>query len=387
MNEIERKLAQEPIELPGNPFWDVFKTFGRDELIALGISSGGTAAIENITSDPFLLAITGPVIEKVGFFVAHAKEAFDVYQTTPSPKREPVLHYTKRALRRGFSSLGKDVLVHDPIYTSSMYWGLQAYPDTPAWMLSMLTFIGAVGIVAIGEVALNEVKYKNMTRSLKKTGFGLEPYLESRFYIADCSGEELLKDLSQTFNLGTIKRGRYHDRYFSTNLKSYNFRSPVVRLRERAREGGDGKVQTLQVVYTRTSEMSRKNPEQFNYYPTRKDKFWAVLEGEMPWDIGEIKAPTLTSMIEKIVTGQTHDIYFTRNVAYDLNSILVSTDRVFGEGLGEFTVLEMKAYLNKNAKATLIEAMRYVMLKYPVIQTTHSKKTLTSLENALPPSG
>lgn len=380
-NSLERKLADEPIVLPDSPFWDVFKTFGRDEMIALGINTIGTAIVSNFATNPFVLSATGPVVEKGGLFGAYFKQAWDIYRTTPKDQRENPLRYIGGAFKRGFPTLWKDLAFHDTIYTTLMYYGMQAYPQTPAWMLAMLSFGAGIGAVATGEVAVNELRYHARIHRLCKSGFRHEPYLESRFYIKDGDPQEILRDLSDKFNLGTVGRGSYHDRYFETSLKGFNLRTPTLRLRERTRAGG-GQMQTLQVVYTRASEIARKKPKQFNYYPTWKDKLWLELKQEMPWEIAEIKDEKLRRLCERVTNGQHRDVIFIRDVALDPQNILISVDQVNPSGSNSFTVVEIKAYADEKRKATMIEAMRHVMFRYEVVQTTHGKRALTTVNSA-----
>ena len=70
------------IRPPANPFWEVFKTFGRDELTGGVIALAATVIIEgsfytyngNGTFTPaqiWCLALAGPVLEKFGFFFWH----------------------------------------------------------------------------------------------------------------------------------------------------------------------------------------------------------------------------------------------------------------------------------------------------------------------------
>jgi hypothetical protein len=68
------------IILPQSPFWKVFKRFGRDELIFLIFNVTGTILIANIVKNnphfsfgfkTFLIAIGGPIIEKIGFYPYH----------------------------------------------------------------------------------------------------------------------------------------------------------------------------------------------------------------------------------------------------------------------------------------------------------------------------
>lgn len=380
-NALEKKLAEEPIVLPNSPFWDVLKVFGRDELIALIINVASTAGMALVIHNHFLLAIVGPAVEKIGFFVAYFKEAWEIYRTTPREKRGGVHIYVSGAFRRGLSSLGKDVAFHDPMYAVLLYLGLIVYPQTPAWILSTISFLVALGALAVGEVALNEIRYSAQTMRYRRAGFKLQSYYESRFYLKNTEPEKILHDLAEQFHLRKKAIGNYRDRYFGTNLKSYNSRKPMFRLRQRTREDG-GLMQTAQIVYTRTSEVTRKKPGQFNFYPTKKEKLWIELEQEMPWMVADIRNKTIKNICAGIVGAEYHEVLFARSVARDPETMLVSVDHVTQKNSIPFVVIEIKSWADEKSKAMLIEAMRYVMLRYEVIQTTHNKNLLTSLDDA-----
>ena len=64
-------------------------------------------------------------------------------------------------------------------------------------------------------------------------------------------------------------------------------------------------------------------------------------------------------------------VKFTRYAVYDRNVMLVAVDVINGETDQPFIVVELKVYPGK--EALLIEAMRYVMHRYPAMQTTHHK--------------
>lgn len=105
-----------PIRMPGNPFWNVFKRFGRDEAISMVINVAGTAIVNMASTSTTVLSLTGPIVEKIGFFPAHIYESIKIYKTTPTNKRKSYGHYLKKAFKGGFTSLAEDILVHDPVY-------------------------------------------------------------------------------------------------------------------------------------------------------------------------------------------------------------------------------------------------------------------------------
>lgn len=377
---IEKRMSEEPIILPGSPFWESFKVFGRDELIALGVNVAGTVAVSKFINDPAFLSLTGPVVEKIGLYLAHFKEAADVYRTTPKEQRKGIQKYLATAVKKGSESLGKDIIGHDPTYALLMYLGLNNYPDTPVWMISTLSFLVAIGAVTVGEVGINEARYFAQTEKFKRLGFGLQNYFEARFYIKEQDTEGLLPDMAKKFNLWKEESADYHDRYFAAKLNPYNGRRPVFRLRQR--NDGDGFMQTAQIAHTTISRVQRKNPDQFNFFPARKDKMWIHLPGEMPWTLEEIADNRVRKAAAKIASAPSHDVYFSRSVVRDPETILVSVDNVNAKDSGEFTVIEVKSHPDEKSRTMLVEAMRHIMLNYPVIQTTHSKNMLTSLPNS-----
>ena len=382
---LENKLAKMPIKIPGSPFWEVFKRFGRDEAISLVMNVLGTAGAEFAVNNNLLpiahplsrrardiiLSTTGPIIEKAGFFPAHFKEALDIYKTTPREERDGLTTYLKRAVKGGSKSLVEDILIHDPLYVSLMYGGLQIYPESPAWMLSATSFLIAVVAVSGLEVLATELLYKNYKRNLKKAGFGVESYIESRFFISsEKNPDDVLEALDKEFKLGTIKKGNYYDRYFENHLPAYSGRIPKIRLRKREREDGNGWLQTAQITYTRASEMARNEVEQYRYFPIIKDKLYFMLQQEMPETFDDIKDEKVRRIMKRAQSGDRFwDICFNRTVAYNPKNMLVSTDKVENKQR-PFYVVELKTY---DKIKMLKEAMRYVMLEFPVIQTTHGK--------------
>ena len=72
-------------------------------------------------------------------------------------------------------------------------------------------------------------------------------------------------------------------------------------------------------------------------------------------------------------------IYFERSFAQQ-DGLLVSADKVYGDNqnLRSFYVVELKVYTDKKL---LMEAMRYTMLQFPVLQTTYGKKEMVDSIN------
>ncbi|MEI8223819.1 MAG: hypothetical protein WCG20_01710 [bacterium] len=345
-----KKILEEPIVLPRNPIWEIVRVFGRDEIIALIIGTVGTALVSLFVSNLIMLALAAPVIEKIGFFIAYIKE--------PS------------GLKKGFASMLKDLIAHDPLYALLMVIALSLY-NAPAWILSISCFIIALGIVATGEVLITEIRYRLQFLKYKKLGFRFESYLESRFYIKKADTEKIITDFAREFNLHKRESANYHDLYFATKLENFNGREPVLRLRQRTLNT----VQTFQIVYTKASEMTRSHPTQFNYYPSRKDKAWIKLDQPMPWSISDIENESIRNLGRSISLEPTREIFFSRSVVRNPQTILVSVDQI-ENGNDPLTVIEIKSRLDTASKKVFIQAMRHVMLKHEVIQTTHGKSAL-----------
>jgi hypothetical protein len=366
-NLIDKKLASEPIILPDSPFWEIFNDFGKDELIALIINTVGTGAISAISKDPLLLSVFGPLVEKIGFFVGSSQEALQVYRTTSPEERKHKMSYLMDAVKNGMPNLMKDIIFHDPIYTALMLMGLEAFPDTSAWLLSMIAFLLSVGAITGGEVAVKEAFYKSQTRYLERKGFELEQHLEARFAVKGVDPQELIIQLASFFNLGEIHTSTYHDQYFQTTLKPYNAREPVIRLRQRTEQGEELGSSKVQVVYTKASEVVNGQPEQYNYFPVSKDKFSFPVDEQIPKFVGKM-----------VTDDDPHEVSFTRTYANIPGELLISVDLVNGQ---PYTVVEIKSFRkNKQAVETMIMVMRHIMSQYDVIQTTHSKRTMTDLK-------
>jgi hypothetical protein len=371
-------LSQKSIALPGNPFWHVLKRFGRDEGIAMVVNIIGTAIMSVFSSNPALLSLVGPVVEKVGFFPAHFIEAWNIYKTTPLSQRSGLFFYFKKAFKGGFISLVEDVLIHDPIYIGLMFLGLYIYQGTPPWLLAAASFIIAVIAVAFIEVGITELRYMLFKWRARKMGFHIESYFESRFLIsAKADPDKTMDLLSKKFGLDSSYMLDYKDNYFDSNFPTYSDRVPKFRLRMRSFPNNIGGledkdwVKTIQIVYTRASEVCEK-VEQCRFFPIKKDKIYYTLKGKMPFAPSDIAVGDVSKFVSRHVSEDSvHGIDFIRVVAQSPD-LLVSADRI--RGSRDFYILELKTY--KNTKL-LVQAMRFIMKELPVVQTTYGKSDLT----------
>ncbi|MBR9705409.1 hypothetical protein GOV14_00065 [Candidatus Pacearchaeota archaeon] len=365
---VPKSVIDEPIRIPENPFWEVFKRFGRDELIAMFVNVIATVIIGIFTAIPILLALAGPVIEKIGFFPGNFWEAKKIYKTTPKKQRKRRFFYFRGAIKRGSKSLLEDILIHDPLYILFMFVGLLVYPGTPIWLLSTASFIIAVIIVTFLEVGINEVRYIKLKNKLKRAGFESERYYETRFFISSQENpKKLMEKITKTFNVVKGKQIGYHDKYLDNNFSTYSGRVPRVRLRLRNNDAIEkGWLQTVQIVYTKAREKGSRAVDQYRYFPIRKTKFYYLLNQKMPKKISEIKNKKIKRVLRHS-KSKICDVNFERQFAKN-EHILFSIDKIL-KGK-DYYVLEIKVRKNRTL---LMEAMRYVMQEFPVAQTTSSK--------------
>ena len=377
------KSMTDPIRVPANPFWSVFRRFGRDELTGAVVALIATGALElyfhltGLTASVLLLALAGPVVEKIGFFFWHIKEAWDSYRTTLPADRKPFRAYARSAFRGGAKTLVEDILVHDPIYVVLMYFGIQVHPETPAWLLVPVAFTIAVVAVAFLEVGWTELQYRLFQRRLFKHRFEKEGYVESRFHLdPSADPDEVLEKLRENFmSEATPFELLYSDTYYKADLPCFNGRCPKVRFRVRDKCKGDGLFVTAQVIYTRAEEQELDKPEQFRLFPSRKDKFYHLVELPDRKTADDLADNLLwwDSIGLSCVKEPTKKIVFKRRIIRDPNSLFISVDTICESGT---IVVEIKAY-HENCRL-LKEAMRFIMHRFPVLQTTHGKADLVA---------
>lgn len=381
---MKKNLSEIPILLPSNPFWAVFKTFSKDEILAMVINVLGTfliglwLATGNISAGVtvFLLSIAGPVVEKFGFFPLHFIEARKIYKTTPLSNRKDLKYYRKQAFKDGSKSLLEDVLIHDPFYILFMVVGQAIYPGAPAWILAVVSFIVAVFAVSGLEVAFYELKYVWFKRRQKrKFGAGEEKYYESRFFLDDGFDiEELIAGISGAFNLGNRQVLEYKDTYYETDIPGFNNRTVKLRHRNRTADGGTGIMESVQAAFTRAIEISPHKAESYRFFPQYKEKLFFPLNptaGDNKPDLMTVLDPFM-SMDSKVSTtkGTICKVNFTRTSVNNPVTLYFAVDKIT-RGEEKFTVCELKVW--KDNTQTLLEAMRYVMQHFPVLQTTHTK--------------
>lgn len=380
------------IHPPRNPFWQVFRTFGRDELTGGVIALVATAFIEGgfylynngwnaveivgFTAVQMLaLALAGPILEKVGFFFWHIKEARDTFKSTPALYRKPLGFYIRQALKGGSKTLMWDILLHDPLYVVLMLVGMKVHPATPAWLLVPVAFGLAVVAVALLEVGINEIKYYRFTKKLQKTRhhpFKLERYYDARFYLdPSVDPEEAINTLRNRFLPDQeIRTRHYDDYYFAAELPEYNSREGALRVRCRdLHEDNDGHdvMLTVQYIYSRIIEGGKQLAGQFRCFPRQKEKHYQI-RGHLQDALDA--AGIATGILGSPTAAPYQKISFERRMVSKPDALLLAVDKINDD----LRVIEVKVYPEK--LELLIEAMHFVMHTFPAMQTTHPKMAL-----------
>ena len=391
LGQAYRKTNDLPIRIPGSPYWSVFKRFGRDEALALIVNVLGTGALGWLVASGAVytlltlagldaeavwaswgvlaLSVVGPVVEKVGFFIGHVWDAWGIYKTTREEDRQPLQHYLKRVVKGGMTSLIEDVLIHDPCYIALMWLGQSFYPAAPVWLLAFVSFIVAVAFVPFVEWGLQELVFNRHLAMARRHGFEMEPYYETRFHISkNVPPEELIANMAKVFGLEIIEEPlHYSNLYFDCQLPEISGRKAEFRLRWRTNTSrGKGMLKTAQIVWTRATEY-RGALDQHRYFPIRKLKLYATLKGTKPQNFDCISDQDVRWVAQKVSDGEClGEVVFTRKIARS-QDLLVSAD-VSRKGAGY--IVEIKT---RDNVPLLIQAMRYLMRQYPVVQTTEGK--------------
>lgn len=354
---------------PENPFWKVFKRFGRDEVIALVFNVIGTviiAAIVNANTEMangmkiFLISIAGPVIEKLGFYPAHLYEGWKIYKRDGGKLRSGLW----RGIKNGSVSLLEDLLVHDPVYILLMLGGQSIYAGTPEWILAFTSFVIAVGVVSVGEVGVIELLYKAFKYGFKGI-FDKERYYESRFYVpvGRILPTDFIRKISEKFDLDSKMIYTFKDRYYKERLPMYNGR--IGKVRRRFIKTNEREVNKFQVTYTRAGEIPQNILSQYRFFINKKEKFSMRLNGEDS-EVRSFKYfdPDIYS-----------DIEFMRHSARKENGLYAAIDEVLNDQGEKYAVIELKVFTDKDL---IKDAMKFVMDEFNVVQTTHGKIDIKS---------
>lgn len=349
------------IILPQNPFWKVFKRFGRDELISLIFNVAGTIYIANIVKNhpefsfgfkTFLIAIGGPIIEKIGFYPYHLYDGIVAFKRGHGTLKLCL----RNAIKGGSVSMIEDIIVHDPVYFGLMWGGLFIYTGTPEWMLAVLSFLLAVGIVSVIEVGVIELWYKKFKRSLRGL-FHNEKYYESRFRVAtNIDPKDFIDKMTKKFNLSSYKEYNYTDKYLKSKLINFNEREGKVRQRFINDNACNSHI--FQITYTKAGEIPQNVLTQYRFFVNEKEKFTSDLNNN-----------SIENFTKYCDMGVYSVLDFHRYSSRKINGLYAAIDEVKKDG-EHYSVIELKVF---DDLELIQEAMKFVMDEFNVIQTTLGK--------------
>lgn len=349
------------IILPENPFWKVFKRFGRDEMISLIFNVIGTVIIAYIIKQNqnfsegfkiFLISIAGPIVEKIGFYPAHLYEGWKEWKLDKSKKLGKCLW---SSFKNGSVSLLEDLLIHDPVYIGLMYLGQTVYIGTPEWLLAFSSFIIAVIVVSIAEVSFIELMFKRFKYSLGNK-FKKEKYYESRFYVDydHINPDTFIQKISKKFDLDSRRNYWFEDIYYKAKLSNYNGR--IGKVRKRIIEKEEGCVIKYQITYTKAGEIPQQTLSQYRFFINEKEKF-----------ITDIEKNSLKYCNTNIFSS----LRFIRKSALKKDGLYAAIDTVINGN--KYAVIELKVF---NDLELIKSAMKFIMDEFNVIQTTHGKSDI-----------
>ncbi len=375
LDPLSKKEVEQPIKIPGNAFWNVFKRFGRDETLAALLDALVTNFISKFIFSPFILSFIGPLIEKIGFFPMHAKDAWDSYKASPKKHKQPFSFYFKKALRGGTKSLLQDLFIHDPIYIFLVYMGILYYPSLPIWLIAGTGYLIGIFMVSLLEISFTETAYFFFKKRMKRLGFTQESFLEARFLVSTRKRpSQVMSIITKRFRLPPARQVIYHDKYFHTNLRTYLGRMPKLRLRSVTNAVTNKISSVIQIIYTKAYEETSSTLEQHRYFPVKKERFTFYPKQTRLKDITSIKEKLVLAQLKRFLTKRDcYNITFARLVTHN-QDISIHTDKI--KSIKQFYIIEIKT--NKNINL-LKKIMRFIMVEFPVVQTTQEKSEFIKL--------
>jgi hypothetical protein len=378
------EVLKKPIRLPKNSFVEGFKRFMKYELIDFGVILSTTTALGyaidhqllgplSKTTQDILLTGVGPVLGKIAFIGADTKDRMAHARSMTHKDKKPFFTDLKESMKSAGIDLLENVSVQDTTYMAAMAAFLGGGSKETPFMLSLLSYGISMGAVSIADLGLNDLRFKNYCRKLRKAGFIRDDYHEATFCIKkDMNQEKLLEQIANEFKLSDTKHERYHDKYLPTHLLAYNGKKPKLRFREIIKPDGT-EVKMVQITYAKVKELLKKSQDQFRYFAQKKTKLAYRFEQEMPWEADAITNEAVRGIVRKANHGADRwEMKFKRNFAFN-DDMLCSYDEVFQAQERPFYVIELKSRSNIHL---LEEGMRFVMGNFPVIETTYEKLDL-----------
>lgn len=323
-----------------------------------------------------MIGLTGPIGEKVYFFVPPVFTAWRDYRTQPTIEaHKPFGYFLNQAYREGWNNLLWDITFHDTTYFGCMLMGQNYYPDIPIWALSILSYLIGIFVVMLGQVEVAKWGERRLDRQMIDLGFSKETYYESRFFIdkSEATNDEmeaLMNHMSTSFNLTRrLEPFDYEDLYVDLNQSRVADKEVDFRIRNK----GSGEMEsTAEVVLTKAQQVKTTTNPEHQFYITKKEKYFISLDDRdqdpnYPFDARNQDAfiDAITQAVEPTV------VTYTRRLANNPKDLSFSIDDT-----GDHWVFEIKSH-HRDDK--MIRAMRELMAKVNALHTTFHKPDLARI--------
>jgi adenylate cyclase class IV len=335
------------IYVPMNPFVKETLDFGGAEMVAGVYNVAGTAASHLLTSNPLALSLSGPVIEKAGFFCWEAIKAV---------KKTDGQSYFKRLkgrLNSGIANLLTDIVVHDSAYTAMMCYGLSNNVASPE-ALSFFSFLAALPPAIFAKHYGSEIMHSLVKQYSRIDGFKWEKYYESRFIIGGAKDpRQIFEKISNSLNLGNYSKVSCNDQYYEHKIPAFSDRASIVRVRETGKRN-------LEIGYLLSKRRTPSRMSEFNYFFNMKEKGTKQLS--------ESEEPRLRWPLKIKAKGK--KIEFEREIMHD-DEIRVDLDKVRSNG-SDVYILEFKTWKDIDR---LCDAMKLVLRGGYCVRTTTMPKS------------
>ena len=197
------ELLKKPIQLPKNSFIDEFRKFMKYELIDFGVILSTTTALGyainhnflgplSKTTQDVLLTGLGPVLGKVAFLCADTKDRMAHARSMTHKDKKPFLTNLKESTKSAGVDLLENISIQDTTYMAAMAAFLEGGSKETPFLLSLLSYGISLGAVSLADLGLNEFRFRNYCRKLRKAGFMQDNYHEATFCIKNDMNQELL---------------------------------------------------------------------------------------------------------------------------------------------------------------------------------------------------
>lgn len=356
---IQEILKKDPekltwIDVPESQIIKETKDFGSAELLSGVVTIIATFFATGVVTNPFLMSLVGPVIEKVGFFIW---EFIKAVKERMRNRKKALKALFKDGLRGGTTNLIVDVLAHDPLYIIIMTL-LLAFTNIEPVYAAAVSFLAAIPLASAAKTGGEEFLH-GVLRFFSKMRFKWESYFETRFLVLEgVDANKVFDDFSKAFRLSHYNKSSYHDVYYRHSLPLFGSRLGLVRNRNvEDLSGTEHSFRNVEFSYTLGKKRTFPGSE-FNLFYAHKEKGKAYIRGpgKLPW------------IVRRFIKRRVRVIDFTREIRYD-KEIRIVLDTVKA-GRKRFHIMEIKSY---HESKEFFRAMQYLLRHGSVMTTTFSK--------------